>query len=1068
VTPCPSCGAESPSQFSFCGYCGTALVRAEQSAAPLHDTRRQVTIVFSDLKGSTALGERLDSEALRQVLTRYFEEMSAALERHGGTVEKFIGDAIMAVFGMPTAHEDDALRAVRGALEMKERLEVLNVELEERWGVELANRTGVNTGIVIASSEAGTRQRLVTGDTVNVAARLEQAAPAYEVLIGEPTYRLVRDQVEVAEVEPLELKGKSERVAAYRLLSVTEGAEKRPSTLPLVGRESELELLSGLLETAVSERRCRLVKVVADPGTGKSRLIEEVMKLAADGGGIALRGRCLQYGRGITFWPLVEIVAEAAGIDRHDPPELARGKIATLVDDRAVIDRVAAAVGLSEAPFPLDELYWGVRKLLEALAGERPLVAVFEDLHWAEPALLGLLAHVAETSTGAPIMVVGTARPELEERHPEWPEVEGATQIRLEPLDGKAVDRLVEHLLGGTLPADVLARIASAAEGNPLFVEQLVATFVDEGALHREGEGWVAVKDFAERVTVPASIEALLAGRLDLLPRDELTVLESASVIGLNFPVEPVEEIVPAAFVPVRPHIARIESRGLVRANEEAGDDDAYRFHHILVRDSAYNRLPKRIRATLHARFARWGERVNRERGRELEFQEIMGFHLEEARRYLLELAPLDEEGRELGRRAAGHLAPAGRRAFGRGDMAAAANLLRRSADLLEESSRDRLELLPELGEALMEIGEFAEARARLDEAVDEAAELGDATLEADALLTRLLVAHHTLDDLDGWRTEVQQEAERLIPLLEHEEAAAVRAKAWRMVAFVHGVVCHWQETADALERAIAAARLADDQRMVARLSSSYVMALTEGPTPAPVAIERAEEVLAYGLVDRQAEAVALLTMAPLHAMSGDFDRARELVTQGAELLRELGAAAIAARTSDLASRIELLAGDAEAAEAKLRADFEVLTAMDENYARPNIAALLAKALFELGRIEEAEELAGVAEEIASPDDVEAQALLRSVRARILAARGRDAEARALAAEVIELVAGTDAPILRADSLLDLSEALESSPAERAAALEEARALYEQKRHLVGIARVEAVLVGEPALPLEA
>jgi class 3 adenylate cyclase/tetratricopeptide (TPR) repeat protein len=1064
VTPCPSCGAESPPQFSFCGYCGTALVRAEQSAAPVHETRRQVTIVFSDLKGSTALGERLDSEALREVITRYFEEMSAALELHGGTVEKFIGDAIMAVFGMPTAHEDDALRAVRGALEMKERLEVLNVELEERWGVNLANRTGVNTGIVIASSEAGTRQRLVTGDTVNVAARLEQAAPAYEVLIGEPTYRLVRDHVEVAEVEPLELKGKSERVPAYRLLSVGEHAKKRPSTLPLVGRESELAVLSGVLASAVAERTCRLVTVVADAGTGKSRLIEEVMTLAADGGGSGLRGRCLQYGRGITFWPLVEIVAEAAVIDRHDPPEVARGKIATLVDDRAVIDRVAAAVGLSEAPFPLDELYWGVRKLLEALAAVRPLVAVFEDLHWAEPALLDLLAHVAETSTGAPLALIGTARPELEERRPGWPELDGAAQIRLEPLDEKAVDRLVEHLLGGTLPAGVLARIGAAAEGNALFVEQLVAMFVDEGALRRERDGWVAAKDFAERVTVPASIEALLAGRLDLLPRDELTVLESASVVGLEFPLEPVEEIVPAALVPVRSHIGRIESRGLVRASDEAGDD-VYRFHHILVRDSAYNRLPKRIRATLHARFARWGERVNRERGRELEFQEIMGFHLEEARRYLLELAPLDEEGRELGRRASGHLAPAGRRAFGRGDMAAAANLLGRSADLLPENVRERIELLPELGEALMEIGEFAEAQARMDEAVAAAAVLEDPILEADAILTRLLVAHHSLEELDGWRSEVQHETDRLIPLLESEEAAAVRAKAWRMVAFVHGVVCQWQETADALERAIAAAKLADDQRMIARLSSSYVMALTEGPTPAPVAIERAEEVLAYGLVDRQAEAVALLTTAPLHAMSGDFERARELAGTARELLLELGAATIAARTSAASSQIELMAGDPEAAERKIRADFEALTAMDERFVRPYIAALLAKVLVELGRHDEADDFVSVAVQIASDDDVEAQVVMRSVHARILAARGQSTDARIVAQGVVELARATDSPVLHADTLVDLAEVFEDSPSERSAALEEALALYEQKRHLVGMERVNAALARRLALP---
>jgi tetratricopeptide (TPR) repeat protein len=941
---------------------------------------------------------------------------------------------------------------------MKERLEVLNVELEQRWGVNLANRTGVNTGTVIASSEAGTRQRLVTGDTVNVAARLEQAAPAYEVLIGEPTYRLVRDYVEVEEVEPLELKGKSERVPAYRLLAVSEGAASRPHTLPLIGRESELAVLSGLLESAVAERTCRLVKVVADAGTGKSRLIEEVMTLATDGGGLALRGRCLQYGAGITFWPLIEIVGEAAGIDRHDPPEVARGKIAALVDDRAVIDRVAAAVGLSEAPFPLDELYWGVRKLLEALAAERTLVAVFEDLHWAEPALLDMLTHVAEASSGAPIVVVGTARPELDERQPEWPELEDAARIRLEPLDGEAVDRLVEHLLGGTLPAAVLGRISSAAEGNPLFVEQLVAMFVDEGALHREGDGWVAVKDFADRVTVPASIDALLAGRLDTLPRDELTVLESASVVGLNFPMEPVEEIVPAALVPVRPHIDRIETRGLVRGAEEAGAD-VYRFHHILVRDSAYNRLPKRIRATLHARFARWGERVNRERGRELEFQEIMGFHLEEARRYLLELAPLDEEGRELGRRAAGHLAPAGRRAFSRGDMAAAANLLRRSADLLPEGSLEQLELLPDLGEALLELGEFEDARQRLDEAVAGAAKLGNQTLEADAVLTRLRVEHYALEDLDAWRIEVQEETDRLIPMLEGEGAPSVLAKAWLMVAFVHATVCRWQAAADSLERAIAHDREADDARKLARHSASYVMALCEGPTPAPVAIERAEEVLRYGLVDRSAEAIIMLAIAPLHAMSGDVDRARELAGDAGDLLRELGANVTAARTSDATARIELMAGDPEAAEAKLRADYDTLTAMRERYVLPNIAAMLAKTLVELGRLDEAGEIAGIAEGLAADDDVEAQIVLRTVRARLAASAGRADEARLLAREAVELTGQTDAPVLRADTLVEVAEALDGSAGEeRLAALEEARALYRQKAHLIGMARVDAAL----------
>jgi class 3 adenylate cyclase/predicted ATPase len=1062
VISCTACGSELPDQFRFCGYCGAELVTAREPG-PGHETRRSVTVVFSDLKGSTALGERLDSEALREVMTRYFEEMSAALETHGGTVEKFIGDAIMAVFGMPVAHEDDALRAVRAAFEMKQRLAVLNEELERRWGVTLANRTGINTGPVISSGDSSSRQRLVTGDTVNVAARLEQAAPEYDVLIGETTYRLVRDAVEVEEVEPLELKGKSERVPAWRLLGVSGvgAAPDRRHDLPLVGREQELGALLGAVDLAVEDRCCRLVTIHADAGTGKSRLIEELLGRTAERGGLAVRGRCLPYGRGITFWPLVDIVAQAAGIDQEDGFTVAVGKIAALGAEPEAVERVAAAVGLSEAEFPLDELNWGVRKLFETLGRSRPLVAVFEDVHWAETALLELVAHIGANAAGSPIVLVCSARPEFRQRHADWPEVEGATEVQLGPLEQADVDRLVEHLLGGALPATVLEQIGAASEGNPLFVEQLVSMFVDEGALRRDGAGWVAARDFSQDAAIPGSIEALLSARLDLLPGEELTVVESASVIGLTFPKEPVEELLPASAGPVDEPLARIESKQLIRRADDL--PDAFRFHHILIRDSAYNRLPKRARSGLHKRFAGWAERVNRERGRELEFQEIVGFHLEQARRYLLDLAPLDDEGRELGRRAAGHLGPAGQRAFARGDMWAASNLLRRAVDVLDEGARERLELLPELGEALMEIGEFAEAQARLDEAVGAAAGLGDTTLEADAILTRLLVAHHSVEDLDAWRAEVQREADGLIPLLEDGSAPAVLAKAWRMVAFVHGIACRWEETAQALERAIPNARSAGDARQVARLSASYVMALAEGPVPAPEAIERAEEVLAYGLVDRQAEAVALLALAPLHAMSGDFVQARMLTARAQDLLRDLGATVLAARTSDASARIELMAGEAEAAAAALRADFDALTAMDERYFRPNIAVLLARALVELGRYDEAEEAVATAVEIASPDDVEAQALLRAVRARLLVARGRPERAEGLAREALELIRETDSPALRADTLVDLAKAFEFSPVERAAVLEEARALYEQKRHAVGIARVDGELAGRAA-----
>jgi class 3 adenylate cyclase/tetratricopeptide (TPR) repeat protein len=1059
---CPACAGENPAGFKFCGFCGGPLEGAAPPP-PARETRRSVTIVFSDLVGSTALGERIDSEAVREVLKRYFEEMSGALELHGGTVEKFIGDAIMAVFGMPVAHEDDALRAARATLEMKARLAVLNEELEARWGVTLANRTGINTGSVIASGDASTRQGLVAGDTVNTAARLEQAAPPYEVLIGEPTYRLLRGAVEVEEVEPLELKGKAERVPAYRLLAVTEaGSPTRRTDLPLIGRERELGLLTETLDAAISAAEPRFVTLVAEAGTGKSRLIEELMRLVSDRGGLALRGRCLPYGRGITFWPVVEIVAQAAGIADDDAPESARARIAALVDDSAVVDRVAVAVGLSEAKFPLDELFWGMRKLLESLSRSRPVVAVFEDVHWAETAMLDLLSHVGSTAASAPLLIVCSCRPDLEQKQPGWPAVPGAAKVQLEPLQGEDVDRLVEHVLGGSLPEDARAQISQASQGNPLFLEQLVTMLVEEGMLRPEGEGWVPTADFSGGMAVPASIEALLTARLDLLPLSELTVVESASVIGFQFPKEPVAELSPDAAADLDERLARIAERRLIQRVDDA--PDLHRFHHIMIRDTAYNRLPKRTRSTLHSRFADWAERVNRERDREIEFQEIVGYHLEQARRYLVELAPLDDVGRELGRRAAGHLVPAGRRAFGRGDMWAASNLFRRSVELLPEGSRARLELLPDLGEALMEIGEFGPAQEFLDEAVAGAGELGDRTLEAEAILTRLLVAHHTVRDLDAWRSEVQFEAERLIPMLEEDGAAGALAKAWRMIAFVHGTVCRWQQTADALEQAIGSARIAGDDRRIARLSASYVMALAEGTTPAPEAIRRAEEVLAQGLAGREAEAIALLALSPLHAMSGDFERARERCARGEELLHDLGASVLEARTSDFWSRIELMAGDPAAAEAKLRADYDALTTMNERFFLPNIAALLAKALFELDRLDEAEELVSVAAELSDAEDVEAQALLQTVQARLLAARGRAAEARLVARAAVVLTGHTDAPVLRADALVDVADVLGETPEERTAALDEARSLYEQKQHLVGLARVDAELAKPPAL----
>jgi class 3 adenylate cyclase/tetratricopeptide (TPR) repeat protein len=1058
---CPACGEANPAKFRLCGFCGEALA----PALPAQEVRKTVSIVFSDLKGSTAMGEKLDSEAVREVMSRYFDEMRAALQAHGGTIEKYIGDAIMAVFGLPTLHEDDALRAVRAAAEMRDRLAALNAELMDRWGVTVGNRTGVNTGEVVAGDPT-TGQRLVTGDTVNTTARLEQAAPTNEVLLGETTYRLVRHAVEVEEVEPLELKGKAERVPAYRLVSVqqTETVERRHDN-PLVGRVEELETLEREFAAATETGECRLVTLLADAGVGKSRLIEEVGRRTAVHGGRLVRGRCLPYGRGITFWPLLEIVREAAAITDDESPEQALQKLLELAgpDGEDAVARVASAIGIADGEFPLDELFFGTRRLLELIAARQPLVVAFEDIHWAEDALLDLIEQVAANAS-APLVLLCASRPDLLDRRSDWRD-HHPNVIELAPLSDDESARVAENLLGdAALPETARKRIVEAAEGNPLFVEQLLSMLIDDGLLRQEDGRWVPAGDMSE-LAIPGTIQALLTARLDLLSPQERAVVEPASVIGLMFEQAAVRELAPEVVqAEVAVHLDTLSGKQLVRRQPDA--DDLYRFHHILIRDAAYGGILKRARATMHERFADWAERVNRERGRETEFEEILGYHLEQAQTYLSELGPLDDHGQELGRRAAGYLASAGRRAFGRGDQHAAANLLRRAVALLAEGSRQRVELLPLLAESRLHVGEFEDAQHTVEEALAGAAALGDQALEADAALTGLLVRHHT-DDLDVWRAEVDRETARIIPLLDAEHSPGVLAKAWRMVSFVHALVCRWEETGLASQQAMEFAAAAGDRTREAGAASSLAYALGHGPTSVSDAVPRIEAIVANGFPNGLAEAIILLELGQLYAMSGRFDEARELCDRACRLIEERGGGVLGNVTSISGpSRVELLAGRPEVAEAQLRRDHEALTALEENYYRPSVGAVWAQALFELGRLDEADAVALAAGELAAETDVEPQAVWRSVRAKVLARSGHAGEALALAEQAVLLTRTTDAPVMQADALLDLADVhrLGGRIDEAAEAAGEARMRYGLKGHTVGAQRAEAMLerIGRP------
>jgi class 3 adenylate cyclase/tetratricopeptide (TPR) repeat protein len=1057
MTNCPSCGEENPPKFRLCGYCGAPLA-AQPATLPVREMRKTVTLIFSDLKDSTALGERLDSEALHEVKDRYFTAMAAEITRHGGKIEKYIGDAIMAVFGLPRAHEDDALRAVRAADDMRKALARVNQDLMARYGVTLANRTGVNTGEVVANDDEKADQKLATGDAVNVAARLEQAAPVNEIYLGETTYQLVRDAVEVEAVEPLQLKGKAEKVTAYRLVSALglDGYARRQDT-PIVGRETELAALHVAYQQVCDGRTVRLVTVFGDAGLGKSRLVREVTDRIAAGARV-LRGRCLPYGDGITFWPLVGMVREAANIRDEDHPETARAKLLAAVGDADVEARLASAVGLSTAAFPLHEIYWGARKFLEGFGAFDPVVALVDDIHWAEPAFLDLLEHVLDASADAPILLLATSRHDLLETKPEWGDRAGSTRLVLRPLSDAASAQVVANLLGSAgLPRDVVERIVAAAEGNPLYVEQMLSMLIDSGALRQEGGQWVR-GDFYGEITVPPTIKALLEARLDNLARADRATVEPASVIGLQFERPAIEALAPEAVrAAIGEHLGTLARKHFIDLSSAAQAETLYRFHHHLVRDTVYNGLLKRARANLHIAFVRWADKVNAERDRALEFQEILGYHLEQAHRYLSELGPLDAAGFEIGTDAAHRLSGAARRAFARGDMHAAASLYRRAIALLGDQSPERPPLLPELGEVLMELGDFTEMRSVLDRALAEADRHAYGQVKISARLVAMLARLYS-GEPGSWSDEALRLAQEVIPSLEHENAHNELANAWRLVAMTHLISGRHSPFGHAAEKVMLHARMAGNGRLVARSALGMANSALYGPMPVKEAITRCESLIADQMSDRQVEAMINCKIAQLLAMNGDFDAARTLYWRARAALRDLGNGIHAASTGLDYVAVELLAGDLEAAEREAKEDYEYLTRMGASYYASTMAALLSRVVRDMGRLDEALAYSQTAESTAAEDDVDSQVLWRSARAPILARGGDFGGAESLARSAIAIANKTEIPGLQADSLFELAVVLDLAGQRQEAwqAAKSAVELYSAKGDVVSYAKSSA------------
>ncbi|AEH11725.1 MULTISPECIES: adenylate/guanylate cyclase domain-containing protein [Protofrankia] len=1062
MVACPTCGKANQEEARFCFSCGTPQPTFGIGA------RKTVTILFCDVTGYTAIGEQIDSEPLQQVMWRFFSAAREVISSHGGSVEKFIGDAVFAVFGIPVLHEDDALRAARAACGIRASMDVLNADLERDWGFRFRIRIGINTGEVTVGGP-GTGGG-ITGDAVNVASRLEEAAAPGEIFIADATLRLIRPHVRAEPVGPLVVQGKKAPLRAHRLIDLAHpgigpGARFAPEgfAAPVIGRERERRRLDDALEQVIEERTCHLFTLLGPAGIGKSRMVREFCEAMAPRATV-LTGRCLSYGEGITYWPLMEMVRQATGMSADESAPEGRRRLRELLDEggsvtgdaAAVVDGLAPLVGLGGAEVGAQESFWAVRTFLAALAEKRPLIVWFDDVHWAEPTLLDLIEHVADWSREAPILLLCLTRPELLEERRTWGGGKlNTTSMLLQPLSEERCQRLIRTLMGSNdLDPELVARITDSAAGNPLFVEQTLAALVDDGLLRREGDHWIATDNLGS-VQVAPTISALLAARLDRLNIHERRVLERAAVVGQRFYLDAVVELsAPADRAAVAEHCLSLVRKELVHPDRsDLPGVEAFRFLHVLLRDCAYQATSKRQRADLHQGYASWLQ--TRMAGRPGEHDELVGYHLEQAYRYRVELGLRDAETEELGRQAATCLIEAADRVR-QGDETGAAGLLKRAVKLLPVTDPLRIRAEIDLGWALYSFGRFSDAERMLRQATDRATRIGEAGLRAHARLAHLRLMFATSPE--GLVAETLGEATRALPIFVQSGDEVGAALACRSQAAAYMAAGCYALAERAMQAAVRHAEESGVLRDVQTTRRDLVHLLSLAPRPVGESIERAQRALAGVGDDRGLRRSLLAQLALLHTMAGELDAGMDHLARAEAIDWDVRSP----RGDPLyggfvVARIALLTDDLDTAEHELRRSCRRLARMGERAHLATRAAALADVLVKLGRLDEATTYVSRSRDAAAGDQVPAQAGWCGVHAKLLAMRGRDREVEAVrfAEAACDLAGRTDDWDGQAQAWLTYAEVLHRTGQTDLVRpkVDAAVTCYEKKGNLTGAAQ---------------